>query len=282
MIAKQTLVSNLLNGARQFRIPIYQRPYSWNEPQCRQLFDDVVRVAQSEENHIHFMGSVVYVEGGDTVATAVTQLLVIDGQQRLTTVSLVVEALARSIEAQEEGASQEVTPRKLRNYFLFNAEEDGDQRFKLVLSLPDDETLRALLRERDLPPEHSRRLQENLELFQEWIGDCELSPGELYRGLSRLMVVEVALDRTHDNPQLIFESLNSTGLDLSQADLVRNYVLMGLEPSLQTELYERHWAPMERLLGEQGGPATFDHFLRAWLTLRTGEVHKTDRGYEVF
>lgn len=281
MNAKATHLINLLDGKCQFLIPIYQRPYSWTEKQCCQLFDDIVRIAADTDLPAHFVGSVVYVERGLYQVTAVPELLVIDGQQRLTTFSLIVEALARVLE-QSTDAGAEITPRKLRNYCLFNSDEDRDKRFKLVLSRDDDATYKALIQQKDLPDNPSRRIVENFEYFVDRIEDCEMSVADLYVGLSKLLVVGVALDRTHDNAQLIFESLNSTGLDLSQADLVRNYVLMGLESEHQTGLYEDHWLPMERILTGGDRDNEFDWFLRAWLTIRTFEVNKRERGYEVF
>lgn len=281
MKASQTHLAKLLDGARQFVIPIYQRSYSWTETQCAQLFDDVARVAGDESLPAHFIGSVVYVERGIYQATAVPELLVIDGQQRLTTFSLLVEALARALERQgvAEGSA---TPRRLRNRFLLNADEDGDRRFKLVLSQGDEATFKALVRQVDLPAGASRRVVENFEYFESRVESSGVSVEDLYAGLRKLVVVEVALDRNHDNPQLIFESLNSTGLDLSQADLVRNFVLMGLEPDKQRELYEDHWRPMEELLTTGDREDEFDWFLRAWLTVRTHEVHKREKGYEIF
>jgi uncharacterized protein with ParB-like and HNH nuclease domain len=149
MKASESPLVSLLKGPRQFLIPIYQRPYSWSTPHCAKFFDDVVRIASAPgdaDQVSHFIGSVVYVERGLYQATAVPELLVIDGQQRLTTFSLFVEALARKL----EGAPDEpdaVNPRKLRNYFLFNSEEEGDTRFKLVVTVQrhghDDQTRRT-------------------------------------------------------------------------------------------------------------------------------------------
>jgi uncharacterized protein with ParB-like and HNH nuclease domain len=282
MKASETHLTTLLKGPKQFIIPIYQRPYSWTEEQCRQLFDDVLRVASNATQSAHFIGSVVYVQRGLYQATEVPELLVIDGQQRLTTFALMVEAIARTIESGKEESEAGVSPRKLRNYFLFNSDEDGPLRFKIVLSSPDDATLKAIVQGKDLPKPSAERLVENLAYFQKRVADSGVSADVLYEGLCKLLVVGVALDRQNDNPQLIFESLNSTGLDLSQADLVRNFVLMGLDPSAQEELYGEHWRPMEQLLDSSEREGAFDRFLRAWLTLRTGEVPKFGNGYEVF
>ena len=238
---------------------------------------------QDDRYPAHFIGSVVYIEHGLYQATAIPQLLVIDGQQRLTTVTLMIEALARALESQGQSVSGEITDRKLRNYFLFNPEEDGDLRYKLQLSKGDVDTLRAILERKALPEHPVASPGRQLRVLPGAARGClRLRRKRLYRGLSKLLVVDVALDRDHDNPQLIFESLNSTGLDLSQSDLIRNFVLMGLEPAQQEELYQDHWRPMEQTLGRSGRDDVFDRFLRAWLTLRLGEVPNIRRGYETF
>ena len=282
MKATEARLVNMLKGPRQFLIPIYQRAYSWGENHCAQLWEDVVRVAQDDRYPPHFIGSVVYIEHGLYQAAAIPQLLVIDGQQRLTTFTLMIEALARALETAGSPDSGEITDRKLRNYYLFNPEEDGALRYKLQSSRGDADTLRAILDRKQLPEQPARHLVDNFEYFQEKIEETQIDPDALHRGLSKLLVVDVALDRDHDNPQLIFESLNSTGLDLSQSDLIRNFVLMGLEPAQQEELYNDHWRPMEQVLAHANRDDVFDRFLRAWLTLRLGEVPKIQRGYETF
>lgn len=282
MKATESPLVNLLKGPRQFVIPIYQRAYSWGEEQCAQLWDDVVRIAEDDRFPAHFIGSVVYIEHSMAPVTSVPQLLVIDGQQRLTTFTLLTEALARAMDSAEESGGGDMNARKLRNYFLLNPEEDGDLRYKLLLSEGDSPTLKAILDDKALPEEPAQALVENFEFFQEQLESSDLDLEAIYRGLAKLVVVDVRLDRQHDNPQLIFESLNSTGLDLSQSDLIRNYVLMGLEPSVQTQLYRDHWRPMERTLSKGERKDTFDRFLRAWLTLRRGEVPNIRRGYETF
>lgn len=282
MKATESPLVQMLKGPRQFLIPIYQRAYKWTEEQCAQLWEDVIRVAQDARYPAHFIGSMVYIEHGLYQATTIPQLLVIDGQQRLTTVSLMIEALARALESQEASSSTELTARKLRNYFLLNPEEVGDWRYKLQPSQGDVETFRAIIDGKALPENPARHMVDNFEYFQEQLEETAIDPEALYSGISKLLVVDVALDRDHDNPQLIFESLNSTGLDLSQSDLIRNYVLMGLAPAEQEELYKDHWRPIEETLGRADREDAFDRFLRAWLTLRLGEVPNIRRGYETF
>jgi hypothetical protein len=278
MKASETQLVKLLDGTRQFFVPIYQRPYSWTEKQCRQLFEDVVRLAQEDSIPAHFIGSVVHIEDGVQLPSDVSRWLVIDGQQRLTTFSILVEALARASSSNGE----ETAARKLRNRYLLNADEEGTDQFKLRLSKVDDLTWRALALQKDLPAEFSERVAENFEHFVEWIATSDLDLDGLHSGLKRLVIVDVALDPRHDNPQLIFESLNSTGLDLAQSDLVRNFVLMGLPAAEQIELYEDHWLPIENVLDTAHDDEVFDRFLRAWISVKTQEIPRVDRGYEEF
>lgn len=198
--------------------------------------------------------------------TSVPQLFVIDGQQRLTTISLLLAALGKAIEA--SGEKLEINRRKLENYYLFNNEEEGEARYKLLLTQSDKETFIRLLEERDLPTVASPRITENYKYFESQIRKQEIDLNCLYQGISKLIVVDIALDRDRDNPQLIFESLNSTGLDLSQADLIRNYVIMGLEPKEQAEIYNTYWYPMEQSFGT-GYSEQFNSFIRDYLTVKS-------------
>src|SRR5439155_15621540 len=192
---------------------------------------------------VHFIGSIVYIESGLSQVTHQAPLLVIDGQQRLTTVTLMLAALAEAVMDGEpfDGFSQ----RKIRNYFLLNPEESGDRHFKLLLSQTDKASLNAIVGGIEQPKEHSLRVTENHSLFKRWISEAKGDLATICKGLAKLVVVDIALNRDQDNPQLIFESMNSTGKELSQADLIRNFILMGLEPNLQTRLYEQFWRPME-------------------------------------
>jgi uncharacterized protein with ParB-like and HNH nuclease domain/predicted transport protein len=279
MKATEASLLQFLKKSPQFVIPIYQRTYSWTKPECEQLWSDIMRAGADEDIDAHFVGSVVYIEKGLYQVSSQTPLLVIDGQQRLTTVSLILEALARRLGDDEpvEGFSAE----KLRQYYLLNPLEKEERRFKLLLTQTDRESLTALVQQRDLPADHSLRIEEIFKFFADRVaelGDLEA----LCLGLSKLIIVDVSLNRDQDNPQLIFESMNSTGRELSQADLIRNYVLMGLEPAHQTRLYEEHWRPMELLFGQEAYGTHFDNFMRHYLTLRTGSIPKLADVYTAF
>ena len=280
MKATEAKLLAFLQKSTQFVIPIYQRTYSWTDKQCRQLWDDILRAGSSDTIAVHFIGSIVYVEQGLSQVTHQAPLLVIDGQQRLTTVSLLIEALARSLGDGEpvDGFSAA----KLRHYYLSNPLESGDRYFKLLLSQTDNASLKAVIKNVEQPLEPSLRVTQNFDLFTGLLAEQKGDLAPVCRGLAKLVVVDIALSRDQDNPQLIFESMNSTGKELSQADLIRNFILMGLEPALQTRLYEEYWRPMELDFGQEAYGTQFDNFMRHYLTVRTGDIPREREVYEAF
>ena len=280
MKATEANLLAFLKRSPQFIIPIYQRTYSWTEAQCRQLWEDILRAGSHEDISAHFIGSVVYIEKGLYHVSSQSPLLVIDGQQRLATVSLMIEALARRLGDTEpiDGFSA----KKLRHYYLLNPLEDGKQRYKLLLTQTDEQTLLAIVEQKSTPTQHSLRLVENFGFFEEQVRTLGDDVAPLCKGLEKLMVVDISLNRDQDNPQLIFESMNSTGLALSQADLIRNYVLMGLEPIRQERFYTEHWRPMEMAFGQEAYSKHFDGFMRHYLTVKTSNIPKVGQVYEAF
>jgi uncharacterized protein with ParB-like and HNH nuclease domain len=273
MKATEAKLMSFLQKSPQFVIPIYQRTYSWTEKQCHQLWDDVLRAGSSDLIAVHFIGSIVYVEQGLSQVSHQSPLLVIDGQQRLTTVSLLIEALARALGDSEpiDGFSAV----KLRHYYLSNPLEGGDRYFKLLLSQTDNASLKAIIKNGEQPKEPSLRVTQNFNLFTNFLVGQKGDLAPVCRGLAKLVVVDIALSRDQDNPQLIFESMNSTGKELSQADLIRNFILMGLVPNQQTRLYEEYWRPMEQDFGQEAYGTQFDSFMRHYLTVRTGDYSRT-------
>ena len=277
MKANEANLLKFLQGPKQFLIPIFQRRYSWEQRHCEQLWRDVLRIGQDKEAHAHFLGSVVYMEHGIYSASAVTQLVVIDGQQRLTTLSLLLCAMGRAIELQ--GGEIDITRQKLENYYLFNADEEGEYYYKQRLTRRDNDTLIQLLVGKELPTDVSHSLVENYHFFEDKLKNADLKT--VYEGIQKLIIVDISLNRDYDNAQLIFESLNSSGLELSQADLIRNYVLMEQDPGFQKRLYEDYWYPMERRFGEEY-TKRFDRFIRDYLTLKTGQIPKVNEVYDRF
>ncbi len=281
MKATEAKLLDLLKKAPQFVIPIYQRTYSWTEKECQQLWDDIVRTGSNDAISVHFIGSIVYIEKGiGNPVTHQSPMLVIDGQQRLTTVTLLIAALAKALGETEpvDGFSAE----QLRGYYLLNPLEKEERRYKLILSQTDKASLIAIVGGTEQPKEHSLRVTQNFKHFEDWIAECKGDFVTVCKGLAKLVLVDIALNRDQDNPQLIFESMNSTGRKLSQADLIRNYILMGLEPNLQTRLYELFWRPMELDFGQEAYGTHFDGFMRHYLTVKTGEIPNLGEVYEAF
>ena len=281
MKATEANFLGFLKRSPQFMIPIYQRTYSWAERECLQIWQDILRTGSNDAISAHFTGAIVYIEEGVYQVSSQSSLLVIDGQQRLTTVMLILEALARRVDSNEpvDGFSA----RKLRSYYLLNPLEDGERGFKLLLTQTDKGSLLALMQQKSQPVEPSRRIASNFAFFEERLQALsETDIAALCKGLAKLTIVDIALSREQDNPQLIFESMNSTGRELSQADLIRNFILMGLEPAHQTQLYEEHWRPKEIAFGQEAYGTHFDGFMRHYLTLKTGEIPNVRAVYEAF
>ena len=285
MKASEAKFLDFIKKSPQFVIPIYQRTYSWTERECRQLWDDIVRTGGNDAISAHFIGSIVYIEKGLYQVTSQSPLLVIDGQQRLTTLSLLIAALIKTLENGSKDKQEPVegfSPRKLRNYYLINPEEENERHYKLILSQADKDSLIAMVDNNEPPKEHSRRIVENYNYFEKWIAEYQGKLDTICKGVAKLVVVDISLSREQDNPQLIFESMNSTGRKLTQADLIRNFILMGLEPALQTRLYQNYWRPMELAFGQEAYETHFDSFMRHYLTVKINEIPQLDKVYEVF
>ena len=271
-----------INGNIQFTIPIYQRTYSWTREQCEQLWHDIVRTSQNKELTGHFIGSIVYIQEEQTLIGRMPEYLVIDGQQRLATLSLLLIALAQAIHTSD--TPQDIDKEYIYESFLINRHGKDNQHYKLLLTQSDRESLIKLIEfpERAKSSRPNDRLVENYCFFEEQIRHAEVPLSTLFVGISKLIIVEISLDRLQDNPQLIFESLNSTGMDLSQADLIRNYVLMGLEQEEQNRLYTTYWYPMEQSFRYADKPDIFDRFMRDYLTLKQGEIPNIGKVYLAF
>ena len=264
MNAQDLPLTQLLDGAKQFIVPIFQRDYSWGTKHCQQLWNDILRVGADPNSKAHFLGSVVYIAAEDNQA-AIPRWLVIDGQQRLTTVTLLLTALRDRLKTKPSDDEALPTAEEVEDRFLRNRHGKGDRKSKLILRRGDKEALTALISGQSLAGDAAEAVRENYEFFRDRLTDANLGP--IYAGICKLVIVDVSLTRGHDDPQMIFESLNSTGLDLTQADLIRNFVLMRLEDNLQTRLYEEYWRPIEAAFGNRYR-SEFDKFCRDFLVLK--------------
>lgn len=278
MDARKGNIFEILNGNKQFLIPVYQRYYSWDIEQCRRLWNDIVDM-QKRNKAGHFVGSIVNI-AEQAMPTGVQKYMIIDGQQRMTTLTLLLLALRDYAIQHPEDTT--INYRRIDNMLLKNEYEVGDERYKLLLTETDRDILIRLVESKPIPDGTKSRLIDNYKFFSGKIADRDLQPAEIYESIGKLQIVNITLDRTMDDAQAIFESLNSTGKELSESDLIRNYVLMGLEPSEQTYVYEHLWRPMEQLFVYETQDSVVDSFFRHYLTIKLTRIPKQGRVYEEF
>ncbi|OOC30903.1 DUF262 and DUF1524 domain-containing protein [Helicobacter pylori] len=278
MDAKATTLLNFFeeNQNNQFVIPIYQRLYSWKKEQCKQLWDDIIKIGGNDKMNGHFIGSILYVRDDNTHSSP---LLIIDGQQRLTTITLLFIALRNHLS--EEVKILEKFLRKEIESYLINSNKDGDKEFKLILSESDRDTLLFLIdKNKRKPSEPSVKIVENFKLFEKWIRKNTDKLETIFKGLDKLMIVWIALDKGKDDPQLIFESMNSKGIELTQTDLIRNYIVMETEVKKQEDFYNQYWRAMEENFKQN--ETLFNRFVRHYLTIKTREIPNINKVYEAF
>ncbi|MFB1343486.1 DUF262 domain-containing protein [Helicobacter pylori] len=264
------------NQTNQFVIPIYQRLYSWGKEQCEQLWDDIIKIGGNDKMNGHFIGSILYVLDGNTPSSP---LLIIDGQQRLTTITLLFIALRNHL-SDEVKILEKFSREKIESY-LINSNKDGDKKFRLILSESDKDTLLFLIdKNKRKPSERSVKIMENFKLFEEWIRKNTDKLETIFKGLEKLMIVWIALDKEKDDPQLIFESMNSKGIELTQTDLIRNYIVMETEVEKQKIFYKKYWRAMEEDFKQN--ETLFNQFVRHYLTIKTREIPNINKVYEAF
>lgn len=279
MKANETKVEDFLSSNKtQFVIPVYQRNYDWDTYQCKQLLDDILEVGINHNRNAHFIGSIVYVHDDIYTSSRIKELSIIDGQQRLTTLTLIYLAIYRfAIENGDEDRQIEILETYLTNKF-----SGQEEKLKLRPTENNDKAIKYLLRG-DSKEEfnHFSKVIENFNYFKSRITVENIEI--VLKGLSKLMFVEISLDREKDDPQRIFESLNSTGLALSQADLIRNYILMGLSYDEQTEIYNNYWEIIENLAkDEKNNINKVSDFIRDYLTLVNNTIPTKNSVYLAF
>ncbi|MFT2636135.1 DUF262 domain-containing protein [Helicobacter pylori] len=270
MVAEATPLLKFIkdNQKNQLVIPIYQRVYSWEKEQCKELWDDIIKIGGNDKMGGHFIGSILYMLDGITHSD--NALLIIDGQQRLTTITLLLTAL-------RDHLSDEVKRKEIEDHYLINSDKDGDKKFRLILSESDKDTLLSLIdKDRRKPSEPSLKIVENFKLFEEWVSNTDKLE-TIFKGLEKLMIVKIALEKGKDDPQLIFESMNSKGIELAQTDLIRNYIVMETEIEKQEGFYNKYWRAMEEEFKQN--KKLFDRFVRHYLTIKTREIPNINKVY---
>jgi len=267
----------LKNPDTQFIIPVYQRNYDWLETQCNKLLKDILVVSKSQTLLSHFIGSIVFIQDSIYMTSSRIQLTIIDGQQRLTTVTLLILAIAHSI---IEKGNEKLAKQLIKKYII-NEDFENDQ-LKLKPTLKDAEALAYLVaNDFSEPFKNYSRIIENYFYFKNEVAKLDIDT--ILKGVDKINFVEVSLERGKDEPQRIFESLNSTGLDLSQADLIRNYVLMDLEPKKQQQIYENIWVKIENYtIDEITHQTKLSDFIRDYLTLKFRDIPNKNKVFITF
>lgn len=234
----QPLIKFFDGSDKRFIIPLYQRNYDWKEENCEQLFQDLMKLHNSDRKS-HFFGSIV-----SSIQSGTEDRFIIDGQQRITTVSLLLIAMVNAKkEGQIESTDAKLVEKIFKRYLVDEYQED-ERKVKLKPIKKDMQAFDALLYKPKDQYIKESNVTRNYDFFYNKITSVGLTLDELFETIKKLEVINIRLDED-DDPQLIFESQNSTGLDLSEADKIRNYLLMSLAPTEQDDLYTRFWNPIE-------------------------------------
>ena len=244
MRTTETLLLDFIRQTPQFRIPVNQRRYAWTRRHCRQLWDDILDAGERQDVREHFLGPIMYVAAVDPLNAHWAPCLVYDGQQRLTTITLILKTLSRHLK--DDTAPDGFGPDQIGNEYLVNPFGKGDQRYRLVLKAGDAETLLTLIHDRPLPAEPSARIMDALAFFEKRIKQLGPDVSALCAGLRKLRIVAFQLKEGEDNPYRIFETMNTCGRDLTCADMIGNFILMPLDRERQERLYADHLRPIER------------------------------------
>ncbi len=281
MKATETVFKNFLTQNKtQFVIPVYQRNYDWTTTECKQLLEDIIEVGSKKNSEdTHFIGSIVFIHDGVYTSSDVKQLVIIDGQQRLTTMTLLYLALYRfALDNDMEEKAAEINETILINRFV----KEDSSKLKLKQTDVNAKAFRFLMSDNN-PSDYNEysRIIDNYNFFYNTLNKDNFSI--VTEGLNRLLFVEISLERGKDDPQRIFESLNSTGLELSQADLIRNYILMGLEPREQVRVFENYWEIIENNAKiENSQESKVSELIRDYLTLINKKIPNKSKVYEEF
>jgi len=266
----QPLIKFFDGSDKRFIIPLYQRNYDWKEENCEQLFQDLMKLHNSDRKS-HFFGSIV-----SNIQSGTEDRLIIDGQQRITTVSLMLIAMVNAYKAGDIQATDSKLVDKIFKRYLVDEYQEDERKVKLKPIKKDMDAFDSLLYKPKDQYIKGSNVTRNYEFFYDKIIKSGLTMDELFETIKKLEVINIKLDED-DDPQLIFESLNSTGLDLSEADKIRNYLLMSLAPAEQDDLYTRYWNPIEESTKYDPSP-----FVRDYLTMKQGKIGRIDKIYFIF
>lgn len=270
MKAENRQLNEFLGNPRQYYIPIFQRKYSWETSDCKKLFSDILLVAQDNSRPCHFIGSIIYLP--ITNFAAINQCAVIDGQQRLTTLSLFLLALAdytREYYTNDNDYNNaESRLDVIKGLYLINPYGQGDLKYKLKLNGDDFTVYKQLLENRTMPIGITySKVYNNYQTLLNELRNSKIDPNIALTGVRKLMLVDIYLDQ-NDNAQLVFETVNSTGKVLSESDKIKNYILMTVAVDQQEDLYNKYWKVMEDYFEIERNTNSFDDFFRHFLTIK--------------
>lgn len=275
MKGSEAKMTGFMEGAdKRFVIPVYQRKYDWKYDNCRQLYEDLKKIVTDGRNS-HFFGSIVsaVVPSGSKI-----EYHIIDGQQRLTTISLLLLAIRNQIANGKVATSEEKLDEQISQRFLISPWASEDDKIKLRPVKSDREALAKLFGDEE-DFEQESNLTINYRYFCEMIAKEEIPVGDLYAAIGKLEIISITLDQS-DNAQLIFESLNSTGLALTEGDKIRNYVLMGLPAQSQNQYYDTYWAKIEKCTGNDVSGFVRDYLsIKQQVTPTVSNVYKEFKAY---
>lgn len=283
MEAKQRQILELFgNQNTQFSIPVYQRDYNWEEKQCKTLLKDIENIHKNQSLTSHFIGSIVYLHEG-VYCTGKKEFSIIDGQQRLTTITLLLIALYHRLDEFNDENKRDMIYKR----YLIDEYMESKDKLKLMLPGNNFNILKKIMhKEIEFlnTIEKESNIYKNYNLFYNNIDTVDKAYN-LIQGINSLIYVDIALENGKDDPQRIFESLNSTGLDLSQADLIRNFILMDLNKEAQNRIYEDCWILMEdncKTIEKNKYVTKLSDFIRDFLTFKFGKIPVKSKVFEEF
>ncbi|MDJ0580407.1 DUF262 domain-containing protein [Crocosphaera sp.] len=264
MKASETSIRNLLEGTKQFQVPLFQRPYSWKKNNWDTLWYDLMSIYDGDVDGSYFLGPIV-TQSISSTADGISLFLIIDGQQRLTTLSILLASLRDKLREENPRFSEQ-----LHEYFLINKFQDNDDYFKVLPTQADRNSYKAIIDLEINPDEANGKITESYQYFTKKINKEKADFCEKIKNiiLEKLVIVNITSGED-DNPYLIFESLNNKGEELTQADLVRNYIFMKLPRESREKQYNRLWLPLENRFKEQAGEKYSGELTNAfWFYLR--------------
>ncbi len=270
-------IYGILEGSKQYVIPVYQRIYSWGKPHCERLWADIVQMHKRKKSG-HFIGTIVNI-AERMAPVGIQEFMIIDGQQRLTTLSILLLALRNYARAHSDCG---INSDEINENYLINKFKGGNDKFKLLLTQSDRDVFIKAIDGAPIAEGVKSRVLDNYSFFNEKIYKGEVTPIELFQAIGRLQLVSITLERGHDDPQAIFESLNSTGMDLKDSDLIRNHLLMTLDAATQTDIYNNYWRPTELLFDYEHQSELLDNFFRDYLTMKLGRIPRKAEVYKEF